>query len=199
LIDAVLFVTVTITPSPTKSKYVNFEIYNSSDFVIIPAGIKVVDQNNAEIYFSSNTTGKAVAQFSGIDGMSNALSASYASTSSYASNFKIESTLDFAGTLTDYATVNSSVAGSNNLFTQATGSYTSAFFKYTVSNGGNSRAGEIMAVWNGATVQFADTSTSDIGSTTPVTASVAIVSSDVQFNIQTNTSGWKIKSIGTFI
>jgi hypothetical protein len=200
-----------------NSKYVNFEVYNSSDFVIIPAGIKVVDQNNAEIYFSSNTTGKAVAQFSGIDGMSNALSASYATyalsssyaetsvsasyaaTSSHASNFTIDSTLNFSGTLTDYASVNSSVAGSNNLFTQPTASYTSAFFKYTVSNGGNARSGEIMAIWNGTTVEFTDNSTADIGTTTPVTSSVAIVGGDLQFNMQTNTSGWRIKSIGTFI
>jgi hypothetical protein len=200
-----------------NSKYVNFEVYNSSDFVIIPAGIKVVDQNNAEIYFSSNTTGKAVAQFSGIDGMSNALSASYATnalsasyatnalsasyaaTSSHATNFTIESTLNFSGTLTDYASVNSSIVGSNNLFTQPTSSYTSAFFKYTVSNGGNARSGEIISVWNGTTVQFTDNSTADIGTTTPVTSSVAIVGGDLQFNMQTNTSGWKIKSISTFM
>ena len=138
----------------------------------------------------------------------NALSASYAgnsgvsitsATSSFSTNFTIASTLNFSGTLTDHALVASSVAGSNNLFTQPTSSYTSAFFKYTVSNGVNSRAGEIMSVWNGTTVEFTDTSTADIGTTTPVTSSVAIVAGDILFNMQTNTSGWRIKSIGTFI
>ncbi len=61
----------------------------------------------------------------------NVTSASYAATSSYATNFTIQNQLIFDQTLTDYASVASSVAGSNNLFTQATGSYTSAFFKYT--------------------------------------------------------------------
>jgi hypothetical protein len=126
-------------------------------------------------------------------------SASYAATSSYAYNFNIANQLTFNGTLTDYASVASSVAGSNNLFTQATGSYTSAFFKYTVSNSTNARTGEMMAVWNGASVQYTDNSTLDIGSTTPVTCSVSIVGSDVLFNVQTNTSGWTIKSIGTFM
>jgi hypothetical protein len=126
-------------------------------------------------------------------------SASYAATSSHAVDFTIQNTLNFAGTLTDYATVISSVAGSNNLFTQATGSYTSGFFKYTVSNGANARTGEMLAVWNGASVQFTDNSTLDIGSTTPVTCSVSLVGSDVLFNVQTNTSGWRIKSIGTFM
>ena len=102
-------------------------------------------------------------------------------------------------TLIDYATVASSVVGSNNLFTQATGSYTSAFFKYTVSSGSNTRAGEVVAAWNGASAQFYDNSTLDIGSTTAVTSSVSIVTGNVQFNIQTNTSGWRIKSLATFI
>ena len=106
-------------------------------------------------------------------------------------------TLD--ATLTDYATVASSVVGSNNLFTQATSSYTSAFFKYTVSSGSNTRAGEVVAAWNGTSTQYYDNSTVDIGNTSVVTSSVSIVGTDIQFNIQTNSSGWKIKSLATFI
>jgi hypothetical protein len=126
-------------------------------------------------------------------------SASYAATSSYATTFTIQNQLYFDQTLTDYASIASSVAGSNNLFTQATGSYTSAFFKYTVSNSTNARTGEVLAVWNGGSVQYTDNSTLDIGTTTPVTCSVSLVGGDVLFNVQTNTSGWRIKSIGTFM
>ena len=136
----------------------------------------------------------------------NATSASYALDSTNAvnatsaSNFVVTNTLALKNTLSDAATIASSVVGSNNVFTRATGSYTSAFFKYTVSNGSNARSGEVMAVWNGTSVQYTDFSTLDIGSTrNNVTASVSIVSSDVQFNIQTNTSGWSIKSLVTFI
>ena len=128
-----------------------------------------------------------------------ATSASYAQTSSYANNFKINNTLDFAGTLTDYATVNSSINGLNNLFTQPTGSFTSAFFKYTVSNGSNTRAGEVITAWNNSTTEYTDFSTVDLGTTNDVTSSVSLISGKIQFNIQTNSSGWKIKSIGTFI
>jgi hypothetical protein len=123
-------------------------------------------------------------------------------TASYAlsgSNFYVSNTIKLNGTLTDTATVNSSVVGSNNLFTQATGSFTSAFFKYTVANGTDARSGEVMSVWNGSNVVFTDNSTTDIGSTSPVTASVSLAGGDVQFNMQTNTSGWRIKSIATFM
>ena len=68
-----------------NSKYVNFEVYDSSDYIIIPSGIKVIDTNNAELYFAGATTGKAVANFSGINGAPNATTASYALTATSAS------------------------------------------------------------------------------------------------------------------
>jgi hypothetical protein len=117
----------------------------------------------------------------------------------YATTFTVASTLTLDATLTDYHTVASSTVGSNNLFTQATGSYTSAFFKYTVSNGANARAGEVMTAWNGTTATYTDTSTTDIGNTSAVTCSTAIVGSDIQFNIYTGTSGWKLKSLATYM
>ena len=124
----------------------------------------------------------------------NATSASYAATASHAnSGFSI------GLSQIQTATVASSIVGANNLFTDATGSYTAAKYLYTVTNGANARTGEVIAVWNGGSVQFTDNSTLDIGSTAAVTASVAIVTSQAQFNIQTNTSGWTIKSQVTYI
>jgi hypothetical protein len=180
-----------------NTKYPAFEIYDSNDYVIIPAGIKAIDTDNAEIYFAGAQAGRAVAEFSGINGLQdNAVSASFASSGS---NFVVQSTIRLDQSLMDYASVNSSIVGSNNLYTQPTGSYTAAFFKYTVSNGTNARAGEVTAVWNGGTAEFMDVSTNDIGNTNAVTASVAIVTGEAQLNFQTNTSGWRIKSTATFM
>ena len=139
--------------------------------------------------FSGSLTGLA----------SNATSASYAATASYATNLTVASTLVLDATLTDYASVGASSVGSNNLFSQNTSSYTSAFFKYTAASASNARSGEVVAVWNGTTVQFTDFSTVDVGTTTAVTSSVVIVTGQVQFNMQTNTSGWAIKSMATFM
>ena len=176
------------------TKYPGFEIFDSNDDVIIPAGIHAVDADNAEIYFALPSTGVAIANFSGINGLTdNAVSASYSATASYSDAFNI------GQTLTSYATVTSSINGSNIVFTQATGSYTSAFFKYTVASGSNSRSGEITSVWNGTTAEFTDNSTTDIGTTTAVTSSVTISGANVRLNMQTNTSGWRIKSIATFM
>ena len=92
-----------------------------------------------------------------------------------------------------------SISGVNNLFTDATGSFTSAFFKYVATNGSNTRAGDVLSAWNGSSAIYTDYSTVDIGSTAAVTASVAISGGNVQFNVQTNGSGWTIKSLVTYV
>jgi hypothetical protein len=157
----------------------------------------VLDISGSVIVTGSITATSFTGSFSG--SIANAISASYAATASYATNFTIGSTLILDATLTDYASVAASSVGSNNLFSQNTSSYTSAFFKYTCASASNARSGEVVAVWNGATVQFTDFSTVDVGITTAVTSSVSIVTGQVQFNVQTNTSGWAIKSMATFI
>jgi hypothetical protein len=189
------------TPSVTWSfahnlgtQFPGFEIFDQNDYVVIPAGIHAIDENNAEIYFAAPSTGIAIANFSGISGsLGNAISSSYAATASYSDQFNI------GGTQTQYATVTSSINGSNIVFNVATGSYSSAFFKYTVASASNARSGEIMSVWNGSTVTFTDNSTTDIGTTTAVTSSVAISASNAQLTMQTNSPGWRIKSIATFM
>ena len=122
-----------------------------------------------------------------------ALSASYAATSSYASSF----TIGISTIVTNRIAASS--AGANAVFTQATGSFTAAKYLYTVTSASNARTGEVMAVWNGTTVQYTDNSTLDIGTTTAVTASVSIVTAQAQFNMQTTNAGWTIKSQVTYL
>jgi hypothetical protein len=173
-----------------NTQYPIFQVFNSNDEAIIPAAIKAVSSGSALIYFSTATSGKAVASVGGaISG-----SGGNAETASHA-----DSGFTFADTLNKYTTVTSSIAGSNNLFTEATSSYRSGFYKYTVYSGSNARTGEVMAVWNGGTINYTETSTTDIGSTNAVTASVSIVSAQAQFNINTSTSGWTVRSTVTYM
>jgi hypothetical protein len=123
----------------------------------------------------------------------------YTGIASITGSLDVTNAIALGDTLSTYNIIGSSAAGGNNLFNQVTGSYTSAFFKYTVSNGANARAGELMAVWNGSTTNYTDVSTTDIGNTSAVTCSAAIAGSNIQFNITTGTSGWKIKSLATYM
>jgi len=140
------------------------------------------------------------ASFNAYTGSSSSTFAGTAATASYADNFTIASTLTFDGTLTDYSAIASSSPGPNNLFTRNTGSFTSAFCKYTLYNGANSRAGEFVTSWNGTTVSYYDNSTVDIGNTSAVVFASSIVSGQVQINTGVGTpSGWTIKMLATYI
>ena len=122
-----------------------------------------------------------------------------AQTASYATNFVINSTLALNGTLTDSSTINSTIVGSNNLFQQATGSFTSVHGKYTIHKGANSRAGEFVTSWNGTTTSYYDNSTLDIGNTTDITFQSSIVTSQIQINATSLSSGWTIKMLITYL
>ena len=117
----------------------------------------------------------------------------------YSTDFTVQNTLTLNGSLTNYATASSTVIGSNNLFTQATGSRTSAFGKYKLYNGANTRAGEFIVAWNGTTAVYTDTSTIDIGNTNDVEFQSSIVGGDVQIDAIAASSGWTIKMLTTYI
>jgi hypothetical protein len=111
----------------------------------------------------------------------------------------VTDTIEISGSLQDYYVTNTGAPATWALFTQVTGSYTSAFVKYTVSNGANTRAGEFITTWNGTTIVSYDNSTTDIGNTTDVTILAAIATDTVEIKTTILSSGWKIKALATFI
>ena len=111
----------------------------------------------------------------------------------------VTDTIEISGSLQDYYVTNTGAPATWALFTQVTGSYTSAFMKYTVSNGINTRAGEFVTVWNGTNIVSYDNSTTDIGNTADVVLSSAIVTNTVEIKAIIASSGWKIKTLATFI
>ncbi len=97
-----------------NSKYVNFEVYDSNDFVVIPANIQVVDSNNANLYFATATTGTAIAMFSGINGAPNATSASFAVSASSAVSASFATTASYLNPITNGYVVLTQVSQSLN-------------------------------------------------------------------------------------
>jgi hypothetical protein len=162
-------------------------------------GSLIVTQNISASSFTGSLFGTATTASyitsSFFTGTNAALSASYAATSSYAQTLTLQSTL------TDFYSISPSTnAGVNPLFTKNTGSFTSAFGKYTVYSGSNSRAGEFITSWNGTTTTYYDNATTDIGSTSGVVFTSAIISGQIQINTGINTpSGWQVKMLATFM
>ena len=94
------------------------------------------------------------------------------------------------------AVVSSTVANvSHSLSTLSTSSYDGAFFEYTATSASNARAGNIMSVWNGANIVFAETTTTDIGDTSDLTTEVIISGSTARLIAYGPNASYKIKTI----
>jgi hypothetical protein len=168
------------------TKYPSFEVFDSGDNVIIPAGIKATSVNSAEIYFATPTSGIAIANFSGINGfLENSLTSSF----SLATNWDTIQDNPITGSLT-----NATSGTTTTVVSVSTGSYYGAFFDYVVISGSNSRAGTLMSTWNGSSVVFNESTTTDIGDTNQVTMSVDLSGTDVRLR-STNVDQWLVKSL----
>jgi hypothetical protein len=86
-------------------------------------------------------------------------------------------------------------AGTNSIYSIPTSAYTGAFFDYTVISSTGARAGNIMSIWSGSTVQYTDVSTNDIGNTAGVTFLIAVSSGNVILSSSATTTGWTLKTI----
>jgi hypothetical protein len=162
--------------------------YNNSNTF---GGVDKLTYDGTNLVGTGSFTGSFTGQFNG--------SITSAATASHAVNFTIEQKLTLDETLIDFAKINSTIVGSNNLFQQATGSYTSAHGKYTLYKGANARAGEFVTVWNGTSVTYYDNATTDIGNTTDITFLSDIISSEIQINAVAASSGWTVKMLTTYL
>lgn len=74
--------------------------------------------------------------------------------------------------------------------------YTAAFFDFVIKKGTNVRAGVVYACHDGSTgVEYAETSTVDLGDTTDVTLSVDLGSSTMRLLATTTSNDWSVKSL----
>ena len=85
--------------------------------------------------------------------------------------------------------------GTVTLQTDATSSYISAFYNYALTSGSNSRAGQIIAIWNGSSIQHTEVTTQDIGNTSNVYLTASLSGANVLLTTVLPTSGWTIKSV----
>jgi hypothetical protein len=181
----------------------NGELFTTASTAIGGGG--TIDTGSLVTTTSFNAyTGSNTSQFAGT--ASHAITAenvtgtvNTALTASYATNFTIVTSLTVDGAQVRGSNVASTIVGSNNLFQQATGSYTSAHGKYTLHNGTNARAGEFITVWNGNSVEYYDNSTNDIGNTEDITFQSLIVTGQIQINAVAASSGWTVKMLITYI
>jgi hypothetical protein len=87
------------------------------------------------------------------------------------------------------------VVGNNPIYNIATASYDGMFVDYTARSGSNARAGQIMAIWSGSSVNYTETTTNDFGTTTGLAMAVVINGTNMQLSASASTANWTVKSI----
>ena len=85
--------------------------------------------------------------------------------------------------------------GLSTVYSLPMSAYTGAFFDYTVSNTTGARAGNIMSIFSGTSVEFTETSTNDIGSTTDIIFTMSSDGSNASLQVSAATTGWEVKTI----
>jgi hypothetical protein len=83
----------------------------------------------------------------------------------------------------------------NVMISMSTGSYDGAFFEYTAISGSNARSGNISSIWNEGSVEFAESSTLDIGDTTDLIFEVKLIGGKFQLISNDTSGGYKLKTI----
>lgn len=85
--------------------------------------------------------------------------------------------------------------GTTNVYSIPTSAYTGAFFDYTVSDGSNLRAGNIISTWSGSSVNYAETSTTDFGNTSGLTFNMVVSGGNAILRTSGVTGNWTVKTI----
>ena len=93
------------------------------------------------------------------------------------------------------AKVTQTNSGSFTVYSLPTASYDTAFFEYSVKSGSNARAGTIMAIQSGSSVNFTETTTTDFGNTTAVSFTVLVTGSNMALTGSSTTGAWTTKCI----
>lgn len=181
----------------------SMRLFGSTGNLVIRRGGTFVDEGYRLDIIGNTRVSGSLLVVSGITGSlhgtsSWAISSSRATTSSYA---VVSATSSYANAFTINGSnlttqQNSDVdIGTEIIARVSTSSFSSAFFDYFLQDGTNYRAGTVSSVWNNlGVVRYTDTSTTDIGDTSPVTFNVVLTNSTASLQATATTNNWNVKT-----
>tara|TARA_R110000824_G_scaffold396827_2_gene598867 strand:+ start:826 stop:5493 length:4668 start_codon:yes stop_codon:yes gene_type:complete len=85
-------------------------------------------------------------------------------------------------------------SGLSEIYSIPVSAYTGGFFEYTVTGSG-ARAGSIMSIFSGTSVDFNETTTNDIGDTSGITFDMNISGGTANLTVSATTNSWEIRTI----
>jgi hypothetical protein len=84
---------------------------------------------------------------------------------------------------------------SNQVIAQvAVASYDAAHFDYIIKDGTNYRTGTVLAVWDGSSIEYTETSTNDIGDTSGATFVTDISGGNARLKFSVTSGTWTVRT-----
>lgn len=112
----------------------------------------------------------------------------------------ITGSLQVSSSIFQYSNNAAITSGSTaNIASFPTSSYMAGFFDFVASSNGNARAGTVFTVWNGASLEYVETSTNDIGSTTNLILSASLSAGAVRLQGTSLSGSWNVKTLTRMI
>jgi hypothetical protein len=112
----------------------------------------------------------------------------------------VQGTVIVSSSILQYSNNAAITSGSTaNIASFNTSSYTAGFFDYVATSGTNARAGSVFTVWNGNNVEYAETSTNDIGSTNNLILSASVSAGAIRLQGTSLSGSWSVKTLTRMI
>jgi hypothetical protein len=115
-------------------------------------------------------------------------------------SLSVSGSVNILSSTLQYSNVASVTSGStSNVASFSTGSYTAAFFDYVTTSGTSARAGSVFTVWNGNSVEYTETSTNDIGSTSNLILSASVTAGAIRLQATSLSGSWSVKTLARML
>ena len=115
-------------------------------------------------------------------------------------NTTITGSLAVSASIFQYSNNAAITSGSTaNIASFSTSSFTAGFFDFVATSGTNARAGTVFTVWNANNVEYAETSTNDIGNTTNLLLSASISAGAIRLQGTSLSGSWNVKTLTRMI
>jgi hypothetical protein len=180
----------TLALSSTYSGTVRGIFYNPTISSLTAGTHRAIETTSGDILFRSGSNNLLFVSQSGNVGIG---------TTTPSASLHISGTLLVDNSLLINKTSSSLASGTRTLDSSLTGSYSSAFYNYTISSGSNARAGQFIVVWNGGSVQYTDVSTLDIGSTSAIALTASLSGANLNVTTVLPSDSWTIKTLTNFL
>lgn len=163
---------------------------NEDGKLIVASPTQFTDQGNYKFQVNGNSYIAGTALLTGLSGTGTRMvvadSTGTLSTQAIGSG-SLQGVLD-----SDKVTSGSLSIGTTIVKAVSATTYSGVFFDYVVKNTTNVRVGSVVAISNGSTVEFYETLSNDIGTTTNLTFTVTLGSGNINLNAVAASTGWTV-------